>query len=704
MAETTETELEVYLLPLQITGGSSSASSDPTSTISADAIRAALYAALASYDPTQVIKIGSTSSNELYKVSSRGIQLGHADFDSAPFSVSMTGALIASSATISGSITATTGAIGGFVIGSDYIRDAGNTMGFASTVTGGDDVRGWSGAAYVDRATAPFRWTESGVMSLGQSGSNAYMVLDGPNNRIGTSDYASGSKGWRINGDGSAEFMDGLFRGTIRTSVFEKDTVSVVGGELRIASGDTLDADMTALDSATMTMSGNTTFANDSILHLKDDTYEEWVRVLSRVGNVYTVTRDLAGAYSANNNPAWKSGAAAVKEGTSDLSATYSGGWLRALGEGTNSPRYGVFKRTGVAYNATTELAGFGNLNGLIDYASDEYGIAIGSASAYMTYDQTNGLRISGAASVNGSRLGFQDIFGDGSDGTVVISSNTTLARDMFYDVLTIDNGFTLNTGGFRVFCKTSLTNNGTIARDGVAGGNATLTTPGTAGTALADGSIKGSVAGLAGAGVRNTNGSNGTSVAKSLGAVGAAGGIGDNTTGADPAGGTAGTKTGTVFNTPRNVMAAYMLYDFLPSGDNLRSSAGSGSGASGDYIGGGNFGAGGGSASPGGIVAIYSKKITNNGTISANGANGGNGGNGQSTAGNSGGGGGGGGASSGGVILLVYSSYTNNGTVSVAGGTGGSPGVSSFNGVLGGGTATAGGNGSTGTIIQLEV
>ena len=42
---------------------------------------------------------------------------------------------------ITGTITATSGSIGGFDIGADYIRDVANSMGLASTVTGGDDVR-----------------------------------------------------------------------------------------------------------------------------------------------------------------------------------------------------------------------------------------------------------------------------------------------------------------------------------------------------------------------------------------------------------------------------------------------------------------------------------------------------------------------------------------------------------------------------------
>lgn len=67
--------------------------------------------------------------------------------------------------TVRGTIYASLGMIGGFEIGSEYLRDAGNSFGLASTVTGGDDVRFWAGATFSSRATAPFRVTEAGVVT-----------------------------------------------------------------------------------------------------------------------------------------------------------------------------------------------------------------------------------------------------------------------------------------------------------------------------------------------------------------------------------------------------------------------------------------------------------------------------------------------------------------------------------------------------------
>ena len=60
-------------------------------------------------------------------------------------------------------------------------------------------------------------------------------------------------------------------------------------------------------------------------------------------------------------------------------------------------------------------------------------------------------------------RIGNDSIYGGGQDGTVVIASNTSLTRDMYYDNLTINSGSHLNTNGFKVFVKNTLTVNGSI-------------------------------------------------------------------------------------------------------------------------------------------------------------------------------------------------------------------------------------------------
>ena len=63
--------------------------------------------------------------------------------------------------------------------------------------------------------------------------------------------------------------------------------------------------------------------------------------------------------------------------------------------------------------------------------------------------------------------------FGNGSDGNVIISVNTTLTADKNYKNLTVNSGVTLNTAGFTVRVQFTLTNNGVItdSSSGGAGG-----------------------------------------------------------------------------------------------------------------------------------------------------------------------------------------------------------------------------------------
>ena len=56
--------------------------------------------------------------------------------------------------------------------------------------------------------------------------------------------------------------------------------------------------------------------------------------------------------------------------------------------------------------------------------------------------------------------------FGDGRDGDVIISANTNLTKDMYYNNLTVNAGITLTTGNFNIYIKENLINNGKISAD----------------------------------------------------------------------------------------------------------------------------------------------------------------------------------------------------------------------------------------------
>lgn len=369
----------------------------------------------------------------------------------------------------------------------------------------------------------------------------------------------------------------------------------------------------------------------------------------------------------------------------------------------------------------------------------------------------------------NGSywnKVAGDEIFGDGSDGNVTISVDTNLSADMYYNNLTVNTGKFINTSGYRIFVKNTLTVNsgGIIKRDGNNGGaggngaNGVVNgvpdsgvggaggTAGAAGALLAAGTLLGAIAGAAGgaggngterfesgAGIDGSNGlagSNGSNISNSAGVNGQAGRVGATggsasfaSGGSGGAAGSTGTATASTYK-PRNIRTALEMFDWSgTTPTQITSSASSGgsggSGGGGAYAGsnpndegvGGGGGGGGGSGSQGGIVFIAAKTIDNQGTISANGGTGGNGGNGGNAAynGNANGGGGGGGSAGhggqGGVIIYIYNTLTGNTPVATggAGGTAGSVGT----GINGGGNGSAGDNGlsgNAGTVISIQV
>ena len=620
---------------------------------------------------------------------------------------------------ITGIITATSGQIGGFYIGADYLAT--------------DQVKN-DAELLLDAGASLIR--------LGDTTGNN-ISIDGANLRIRSSNFQTGVSGFNIEPD-LIEAENIIARGTLRGSTFSYDVISAIGGQLMVANADTLDSDMTALDSATLTIKGDTVFAVNDILVMRSTTVsgiqEEWLRVTSIASApTYSVTRDLAGLFASNNNPAWPAGTPVVKQGSSDGASVYSGGWLRLYGEGTNAPYYSVFRRNGLDYNDYEELARFGNLNGIADFATDVFGVFIGNKTTgkYLSFDHSSGDLI-----VNGSKLNFTPFYGTGSDGDVVISSNTSLTSDMYYNNLTVNNGFTLDTAGYRIFVKEVCNVLGTISRKGNDGGDGgdggdsggAGGSAGSAGAALAAGTLSGVLAGLDGKiggvgvifiptnpGVAGIVGSALDHLIIASSFAGATGGVGkawpgNNTQVAGGAGGAAGAVTASI-NKPYQYVFGVLMKDsdnndLKPSGHNGGSGSGGGSGSQGGGAGGSGGGSGG-SGSNGGILILCAKILRGNGTITVKGGDGGDGGDGG--AGNTSGGylssgggaGGAGNGGNGGSLVLIYNLNEFTGTIITTGGLkgiAGVPGVAGAGGGFSGGSATEANNGADGKLIELEV
>lgn len=111
------------------------------------------------------ISIGS--GNSIFKADSNGIYLGNATFGSAPFRVSPAGEMIATNATISGTITATTGAIGGFKIGTaNLYTPAIPATGITAGITSGtSNYTFFAGADSETGTNAKFSVTNAGALT-----------------------------------------------------------------------------------------------------------------------------------------------------------------------------------------------------------------------------------------------------------------------------------------------------------------------------------------------------------------------------------------------------------------------------------------------------------------------------------------------------------------------------------------------------------
>lgn len=269
--------------------------------------------------------------------------------------------------------------------------------------TGGEEVAATPGAVRIAESFYFNRydmWAGNGALD------NAATVLvigdtDGtPKITMGpTADsitFSGTQPGFYADGNGDARMTNLILSGVLRTVVFEKDIISAVGGTLMIRPSDSLASAMTALDSSTLTIKGEETFANGDILRIKDGVDDEWMTITNATGApTYVVTRDEDSQYGADSNPAWPKGASVVNYGQS------GDGGILLTSSLSNAPYIEIFTHAGSPWDTVTTVTKEGNLNGYAGYSSDVYGWASYlDANNYITIDATNGIQMSGTLSI----------------------------------------------------------------------------------------------------------------------------------------------------------------------------------------------------------------------------------------------------------------------------------------------------------------
>lgn len=331
-----------------------------------------------------------------------------------------------------------------------------------------------------------------------------------------------------------------------------------------------------------------------------------------------------------------------------------------------------------------------------------------GSGITWSTADDPADSRVNISAVVSASVSGIlATVFGTGSDGALSLTQSSSapswatkggsgasttfqLSRDLYATSFHLDNSngpFTLITRNYRIFCSDITT--GMLIDSGITAGYSGSSSGGNIpGGALGAGTLP---AGLSAGGTGGTGGAAGgtTTSASASATVNALttpkhGGTGGSATGGPGTGGGATPGTASYAagsSSPDTWWAAQTMYSMNNISRYTAGCAGSGGSSA------GNPAQGGGGGSAGGYVIISAAKLTNNGTIAANGGNGGPGG--LFSTGTGAGGGGGG---MGGVVALCYiGSISTPGTVTVTGGTGGNAA----------GTGKTGGNGDDGQIYS---
>ena len=264
--------------------------------------------------------------------------------------------------TVIGSITVTAGgSIGGFDVGSDYIRDAANSMGLASTVTGGDDVRFWAGAAFASRSTAPFRVTEAGNVfgsSITIGGDSIQYVM----RDTGYASYGDGSDG--------AAALDG-------TTTYNSFSTLSGGGTDYILNRDVYLTSLTINSSISLLTNGYRVFCTGTI------TNNGYIACNGSNGNNGSSSSSTTGASGGSGGPA--------------LSNGFLIGAVAGADGGRGSDVAGNTNATGSTGTAVSNSLGVSGAQGVVVFGGNNGGIG-GSGSGGDTSQLPGGASIAGVA------------------------------------------------------------------------------------------------------------------------------------------------------------------------------------------------------------------------------------------------------------------------------------------------------------------
>lgn len=202
---------------------------------------------------------------------------------------------------------------------------------------------------------------------------------------IQSTDFASDLNGWSIDKYGNAEFNNAKIRGAIKSAVFEKDNISVVGGFQLIRPATVVSIKNDTVGSYDVYVEDNSEFAVSDIVRMKlvtDNGAEDvWAAVTAK-GTDNDNGDYLTLSVSSGTWFVPEAGQTIVNYGPSG-----SGGILM---DG-NAPKMDLYTHSGAPWNGLNCQVRIGNLNGINGITSNKYGFFAGAANGeYIQWDGTN--------------------------------------------------------------------------------------------------------------------------------------------------------------------------------------------------------------------------------------------------------------------------------------------------------------------------
>jgi len=198
-------------------------------------------------------------------------------------------------------------------------------------------------------------------------------------------------QGWKIGSDGIAEFEEARIRGTLSTAVFEKDTISAVGGAVIIANATTITGSEISSSETTFSVASSAGFVAGEYLVAKATSStgftEETFKVESVAAGQLMVSR--SGAI-----PTMSSGQVIVSKGAS------GSGFIMLNGSsGADTPYIQMAVRTGSGIDDLETKVMLGDLGSLA--SSTTFGDLSGQTGLY-----TDNVYLKGAISASAGEIG----------------------------------------------------------------------------------------------------------------------------------------------------------------------------------------------------------------------------------------------------------------------------------------------------------